>query len=157
MNEWNKPASQADIARIEEERRLPEPAELKPLLARYFEGPITDEIAERLHSDMKDIMSRRPRHEGKIASYDPQNRLGEGFAWREEFSRGHHIPRASDLALFHAAMTKGFPRAKLYCPEICVGTWKQIDDGRTGETATWTLSQNGDLRTDPAVGPDPHR
>jgi len=137
-----------EIAQHIEDNRLPGPDELRVLLERYFEGPITDEIALRLHSEMVAIFKNVPRMKGDISAFFRGNRVGQGEAWREEFSGWRSTPRNVDLALFHAATRRGYPKPKLHCPTFFLGTWRQTNaTASTGEPIHWRFAANGDFHT----------
>ena len=148
MIDWDKPATEAQIAQFIEDDRLPEPEELKALLERYLIGPITDEHATRLHADMDAILKDWPRLKGDRGTFRDRHHYAAGHAWCEEFSYGRGIPRTADLAIFHAATMRGYPAPKLYCPAFFVGTWKQGDPSpATAEPVLWRLAANGDFQS----------
>jgi len=149
MIDWDIPLLTPErIAEYKERRRLPGPDELKGLLEQYFEGPITDELAVQLHTEMVAIIKHEPRRLGDVSAFATRNRYGEGEAWREAFSGWRDDPRYVDLALFHAAVTDGYPKPKLHCPTFFLGTWRQTNETTaSGEPVYWRFAANSDFRT----------
>lgn len=134
------------MAQVLEDRRIPTHEELKGLFASYFEGPITDVHVARLLVELEQVRSNPSRLAGDRGAFLPEHRHGRGFGWREEFSYGRRSPRAVDHALFLAATTRGYPKAKLYCPPYFVGTWNQVDPASpSAEPWRWTLGSDGTL------------
>jgi hypothetical protein len=148
MIDLDRPISPEEIAEIAEGRKLPPVAELKRLLDLYFEGPITDDIAEKLHSSMVAMRADEPRHRGEVGAYLGNMVRGHGRAWFEDFTRGRTLVREVDLALFHAATTRGYPKAKPHCPQPFVGTWTQRGaTARDSSPVTWTFGDDGSFAT----------
>jgi len=128
---------------IREQRRIPKRTEIAELLHKYFVAPIGDDVIDKLHAEVARILADAPLRGGVIRSYAPNNGgLGFGCAWREDTAFQRTIARSVDLAAFIAWSNKGYPRAKLYCPEAYVGRWLQREP-TTSAPVYWTLDGDG--------------
>lgn len=128
-------------------RREPTVAELRDLLQKYFVGPTTDVVVNKLAAYVASVMRDPPLFAGEISKFDPaKGGRGFGFAWREELAYGRRFPRSIDLAAWLASSTDGYPKPRPYCPDLYVGTWTQLEPDASLQT-TWELHLDGTLVT----------
>ena len=128
---------------IDEERRVPERAEIAAMLAKYFVGPIGDDVVTKLHAEVTRVLADAPLRRGMARGFLPSNGgRGFGCAWREELAFQRTQPRSIDLAAWIAWSQPGYPRARPYCPDAYVGTWIQREPA-SATPPRWTLDHDG--------------
>ena len=131
------------IEDVLEQRRIPEPSEVRAILDTYFVGPITDEIVAKLHDMVARVLADPALRGGEARGSEPGNGgLGFGRAWREELSYGRMYPRSIDLTAFIAWSHTGYPPAPPYCPDAFAGRWIQREP-KTSEPVVWVLEGDG--------------
>ena len=109
------PAPSTDgIAGEVEARRVPDRSEIRSLLEKYFDGPITDAHVERIVATLQEILASRSRREAEDRTYYANSVRNRGQAWKEELSRGRMMPRVIDYVPWLAATGEDFPAPNLY-------------------------------------------
>jgi hypothetical protein len=133
----------------------PDRDQIRELLVKYFDPPITDEVVDRVEADYRKVRSsQRDRlHHARYYGATRASTRWRGMTWYEDLNGAERSLRLSDLVLMRADVlsdaARSFPRPRRFCPVFCVGTWEQIEPRpRMGERYLWQLSADGRFRCD---------
>lgn len=132
-----------------DDSRIPNKHDLARLLQCYFVAPIEPTQIVRFDHDVRDMLSDPRRRIMLADEFIANGRDYMGQAWKELVSNHRMPPTPTELALWLAVTTKGYPRPRPYCPIELVGSWRQV----TPSAAQWRLDAEGTMSTDdPAFG-----
>jgi hypothetical protein len=121
-------------------QRIPDASEVRALLEKYFDGPITDAQVALVASKVRDIASDPAKLKTEIHAFYANAGRYHGRMWREELAMGPVAPDVVDLVPWLGSTLDGLPPPRGYCPKPLAGTWE-------GEGARWQLSPDGALST----------
>ena len=119
---------------------MPNAAEVRAILERYFEGPITDAHAAIIDAKLRETMGSTANYRCEIRAFYANAGRYHGRLWREELDDGPIAPDPKDLVPWFGSTLTGFPRARPYCPPALVGSWE-------GDGAKWHFDANGAFST----------
>jgi len=131
------------IAKAVEKYRPPTTTEIKALLGRFFVGAIDDTIVSRLDQQLADVLADKHARVATSSAFEANGRHYFGQAWKELLSYHDNAPTPTELAIWLAVVTPGYPKPRPYCPEPIVGTWAQV----APTAATWQLRADGAMTT----------
>lgn len=113
------------------------------MLAKYFVGPITDDVVTKVREEVERVLADPLLHAGMARGFHPGNGgRGFGCAWREELAFRRTEPRSIDLAAWIAWSQPGYPPARPFCPDAYAGTWIQREPTSATPVA-WVLGHDG--------------
>lgn len=121
-------------------RRIPDATEVRALLEKYFDGPITDAQVALIENKVRDIAEDPAKLRIEIHAFYANAGRYHGRLWREELDMEPVAPDVVDLVPWLGSTLDGFPPARGYCPKPLAGTWE-------GDGARWQLSPDGALTT----------
>lgn len=125
---------------MSDNRHVPDSAEIRAILEKYFEGPISAAQVAIIDAKLRDVVSDATKLRVEIRAFDANASRYHGRLWREELGAGPRAPDPKDLVPWFASTLDGFPPARPYCPAALVGSW-------TGGGSTWRLDASGSLMT----------
>ena len=122
----------------------PSSAEVRRILDENFVGPIGDDVVNRLTEEVRTLIADESLLGREFREFHPSNGgRGFGYRWREVLAFDQSSPRPVDLVAWVAFSRRGYPAARLYCPNEFVGRWVQ----HKPSAATWELGADGSLKT----------
>lgn len=140
-----------DLAPTEQEieaaldhRRIPSKQDLEHLLQLLFEPTSDPTVAGRLEADLRDLLGEPSRKFSTASAFEANGRDYFGQTWKELISHHRLPPAPTELAIWLAVTTTGYPRPRPFCPSPLVGVWRELQP----TTATWHLDPDGRMRTD---------
>lgn len=130
---------------------IPDRNEIRELLVRYYEAPITDAVVDRIEDRFNRVQETPGGWMAHHRQFESPTRW-RGKAWNEQYSRARQLMTPSDLLLMIANMASdhdaSFPRPKRYCPKPFIGIWQQLEPVTSSDTpCSWHLEADGALRT----------
>jgi hypothetical protein len=126
------------------DRHVPDRAEIRALLEKFFVGPIDDATVDRLDHQFRAVQGDPAQRGPEGSDFRGNKDRYHGQAWKELLATQPAGPTPSELAVWLAVVTPGYPPPRLYCPDPLVGTWLQV----TPRPARWQLSADGTFASD---------
>jgi hypothetical protein len=124
--------------------RIPDKHDLSNLLQWFFEPTNDAALGARFETEVRSLLEDPRRKAVASAQFGANSERYFGQAWKELVSHHRIPPTPTELAIWIALTTKGYPQPRPYCPASFVGAWRELQPS----SATWQLSADGGVRTD---------
>ncbi len=136
--------TEQDIEAALDHSRIPNKHDLARLLQLYFATTADTAIVGCLEVDIRDLLADPRRKSATASAFEANGRAYFGQAWKELVSHHRLPPTPTELAIWLAVTTTGYPRPRPYCPAPFIGAWRQLQP----MAASWHFERDGGMRTD---------
>jgi hypothetical protein len=131
--------TQAEIEAALDRSRIPDAKELMRVLESFFDGTVEESAAARLENELKIVLGDPERRVLMSDVFVGNSKKYVGQAWKELLSYRTISPTPTELAVWLAVTTKGYPPPRPYCPAPVVGVWTGTEPLRS----RWRFEANG--------------
>lgn len=123
--------TQAEIEAALDRARVPDAKDLKRVLESFFDGAIEASAVARLEDELKIVLGDPGRRVLMSDVFVGNSKKYAGQAWKELLSYRTVSPTPTELAVWLAVTTKGYPPPRPYCPAPVVGVWTGTEPVRS--------------------------
>lgn len=136
--------TEGEIEAALDRSRIPNKHDLARLLQVFFEPTADTAAVSLLEAALRDLLADQPRKIATASAFEANVRRYFGQAWKELVSYRRLPPTPTELAIWLAVTSPGYPRPRPYCPAPFIGAWRELQP----TTAAWQLDADGCMRTD---------